>query len=190
MTGMTTAETRLILASIVLVMSLADCRAQEIYRCETDGKVGYTSNVAGKLYRKPVKFFNTNPSSAEVERALEEKVRKQAEEQSAADQAREEAKLNAEQRAARALEQEAGAAQRRAYAAEEQLRMMKEGQGNLGYQPYGGFYFGGRQAPRFAGPVPRPAGPPQVRPPQPLPSPNSGRVDGRHQYHVGGASSP
>lgn len=186
--------------AVGLAFFAGQAEAQDIFRCEENGKIGYKSNAAGEPNCRPVMLYNSDPSAEEVERAFREKARRQAEEQEEAERAREQAKLDAQERAARALEAEASASRRRANVAEEQLRQEQERQRNSGYPAYGGYYLG-TQHPRFgdrhAFPPPPPIStPPQIQP-QPLfpppPVSNSGRVGGdgaRQKYQMGSETSP
>jgi hypothetical protein len=131
------------------MLPTTNAAAQDIYRCEIDGKISYRANEANGAGCRLVKFMNTNPSDEEVGRVLQEKARQEAEDEAAAAEARENARLEAERRSAQALEQQAGAALRRADAAEEQLKSMKEAQRNAGYPAYGGIYYGGRRRLHF-----------------------------------------
>lgn len=92
--------------------------AENVYKCVADGNVTYSSNAASGNCQK-VDLQVSQPSPEELARLAAEKKLQQEADDKAAEQEREE-------RLVRAKELDAQAAWRRAVAAEEQARLMRE----------------------------------------------------------------
>lgn len=96
--------------------------AEEIYKClSPSGKPAFVSNPSGFRECQPLNVKVDEPNPADVARALEERRRKDEEARIAEEKAREEREI-------RARERQAEAEIRRARAAEEELRLLKQRQ--------------------------------------------------------------
>ncbi|QSA97620.1 hypothetical protein [Methylococcus sp. EFPC2] len=142
--------------------------AEPIYRCvSASGRPAYVANPTGLSNCQPVEVKVDEPSPEDVRRVQEEKRRKDEEVRINEEKTREE-------RLIRAREAEAEAARRRARAAEDEVRLLKQRQAdqyrqdNSPYWPYPIYIPQQPRMPHRHPDAPRPSSPPPARAPQPF----------------------